>query len=412
MKKPVSKTATKKNRRKQPQRWLQILVAAGALLIVCATIAIAATYGAYTKWRGSDKIAPHYFIQGENVSGLTPDVAKQRLQDRFGRLFVTLHAPGQDYHVSLSQLGGKLEYDYAVKQAHRYGRKGNLLANLWQFWFSSAGEKRDVLPLRWKDDALRKTMWTIAYTYNQKPRDASLKVKRGVVSINAEQQGRRMEVPESIAAIKKKYFPGLPEVTIPGKLTEPTLRAAQLEGQDVLLGKYSTRFNPGVEGRTVNVHLAATAVEGKVLMPGDVFSFNRTTGERTPAKGYQVAKIFVKKPDKEKAEIVDGVGGGVCQVSSTLYNAVRRTNGESGGHLKIVERNHHSLPVTYVPEGLDATVAWPYKDFRFRNRYSFPIYLRTAVGRSTLTISVWGRIPNGEAAQFSSAASSSTAKSG
>jgi len=188
------------------------------------------------------------------------------------------------------------------------------------------------------------------------------------------------------------------------KTEQPKIREADLHGQDVILGKYTTRFNPGVEGRTANVHLASQAVEGKVLMPGDLFSFNRTTGERTPAKGYQVAKIYVTKPDKEKAEIVDGVGGGVCQVSSTLYNAVRITNDKSSGRLKIVEREHHSLPVHYVPEGLDATVAWPYKDFRFRNNYSFPVYLRTEISGSHLTISVWGRIPDSDAPKYSAAA--------
>src|SRR5690606_3424174 len=201
------------------------------------------------------------------------------------------------------------------------------------------------------------------------PRDAHLEVRNGAVQVVTERTGRRLIVPEAIETIQKKYFPGLPEVNVPGNSEKPKVRAADLQGQDVILGKYTTTFNPGVEGRTANVHLSAEAVEGKVLMPGDTFSFNRTTGERTPSKGYQVAKIFVKKPDKEKSEIVDGVGGGVCQVSSTLYNAVRRTNGKSSDRLKIVERNHHSLPVHYVPEGLDATVAWPYKDFRFRNNY-------------------------------------------
>ena len=165
-----------------------------------------------------------------------------------------------------------------------------------------------------------------------------------------------------------------------------------------MLGKYTTHFNPGEEGRTANVRLAAKAVDGQVLMPGDTFSLNKTTGERTPAKGYQVAKIFVKLPDEAKSQIVDGVGGGVCQVSSTLFNAVLRTNGKGSGRLKVVERNHHSLPVTYVPPGMDATVAWPYKDFRFRNDYSFPIYVRTEINGSHLAISLWGRVPDMNAA--------------
>ena len=132
-------------------------------------------------------------------------------------------------------------------------------------------------------------------------------------------------------------------------------------------------------------------------MPGETFSFNKMTGERTWDKGYRMAHIFETKPGAKEAEVVDGLAGGVCQVSSTLFNAVRRANDEIGAKgLKIVERNSHSLPVTYVPSGLDATVAWPSKDFRFRNTLNHPVFLRTTIRRSKLTIGVWGRVPRGE----------------
>jgi len=384
-------------------KWQTIVLGAMALIVVCLVIAGGGTYGAYVKWRESGKIVPHYFVQGEDIGGLTPQSAKERLQKRFGRLFVMLHAPDREFKLSLSQLGGKLEYDYAVKQAHRYGRKGNALVNLWQFGFSASQEKREVLPLRWDKGQLHKTLWTVAQIYQQKPQDARLEVNGGVMQVVSEQLGRSLNLQEAIKTIQQKYFPGLSSVNIQAQTEKPKVLAAALQGQDVLLGKYTTHFNPGEEGRTVNVHLAAKAVDGKVIMPGEIFSINKSTGERTPAKGYQVAKIFVKLPDEEKAQIVDGVGGGVCQVSSTLFNAVRRTNDKSGGHLKIVERNHHSLPVHYVPPGMDATVAWPFKDFRFRNKYSFPVYMRAEISGSHLTMSLWGRIPDASAAQYSAA---------
>lgn len=381
-----------------------IVLGVMALVFVCVAVVFGSVYGAYSKWHQSQKIVPHYFVQGENIGGLRPAVAKKNLQNRFGKIFVTLHAPDRDFRLSLSQLGGELQYDYAVRQAKKFGRSGNFLANLWDFCFSSANEKRERLPLRWNTDNLRKTMWIVAYSYNEKPKDAHLEIRNGAAQVVAEQLGRTLDVPQSTKLIQQKYFPGLAEVNVVAKTREPKIKAADLQGQDVILGKYTTRFNPDDEGRTANVKLATLAVDGKVLMPGDVFSLNRSTGERTPAKGYQVAKIFVKLPDEEKAKIVDGVGGGVCQVSSTLYNAVRVADDKSGGHLEVVERYHHSLPVHYVPDGMDATVAWPYKDFRFRNDYSFPIYLRTEINGSHLMISVWGRVPISDAAQYSAAA--------
>ena len=108
-----------------------------------------------------------------------------------------------------------------------------------------------------------------------------------------------------------------------------------------------------------------------------------------------MAHIFLRQPGAENSEVVDGLAGGVCQVSSTLFNAVRKTNLKADVNpIKIVERTSHSLPVTYVPRGLDATVAWPYKDFKFRNVTNHPVYVRTRLGRSKLSIAIWGRVPH------------------
>ena len=164
------------------------------------------------------------------------------------------------------------------------------------------------------------------------------------------------------------------------------------------LGSYRTSYNGGIAGRTTNIHVASRALDGQVLMPGEVMSFNQLTGERTYGKGYRMAHIFLREKGQSESQIVDGLAGGVCQVSSTLYNAVRKTNNASDGQpLKIVERSSHSLPVAYVPSGLDATVAWPYKDFKFRNAHPFPVYVRAQPGNSRLTISIWGRVPPGGA---------------
>ena len=146
--------------------------------------------------------------------------------------------------------------------------------------------------------------------------------------------------------------------------------------------------------------MASGAINGKVIMPGRIFSFNGTTGERTFKKGYRMAHIFERKPGEEESEIVDGLAGGTCQVSSTLFNAVRKSNQKLDGKLKIVQRETHSLPVTYVPHGFDATVAWPNRDFKFKNALPHPVYLRTAVAGSHLTVSVWAHVPAASARQF------------
>lgn len=119
--------------------------------------------------------------------------------------------------------------------------------------------------------------------------------------------------------------------------------------------------------RTNNVHLAAYAIDNIIINPEETFSFNNIVGERTTSKGYQKAPIFVGK------KVVDGVGGGICQVSSTLYNSALNAN------LPVTERHPHSLKVAYVPPNRDASVAWGTTDFKFKNNFNYPIKLLVKV---------------------------------
>ncbi len=130
------------------------------------------------------------------------------------------------------------------------------------------------------------------------------------------------------------------------------------------IGQYVTYFNSRNENRTQNIMLAAEAIDNHVIFPGEVFSFNEVVGKRSEEKGYMPAPIIIR------GELSEGVGGGICQVSTTLFNAVEQAG------LKIVERYSHSKKVPYVPPGRDATVDWYGADFRFQNRYNQPILIR------------------------------------
>lgn len=159
----------------------------------------------------------------------------------------------------------------------------------------------------------------------------------------------------------------------------------------VLLGRGESYFDPGLAGRSQNIYLAAASLHGLVLQAGEEFSFNRAVGPRTAARGYQQAVIFVGRRQQL------GLGGGICQVSSTLYQAVLA--GERAG-LEVSERHPHSLPVAYAGPGLDATVAWGSLDLRWRNNSGGEVYLICSVtedageGRSRLVVEVWqGALP-------------------
>lgn len=376
--------------RERRARWpLYVGLGLLALLIIGAGTA----FGVYQTWRGSKMLAPGLMIQGESVGGLEAKTARANLQKRFGRLFITVKTPDRPFKMSLSELGAKPKIEGTLAKAYGVGRAGSTLQNVWNYWTAHETTRRFALPVGWNKTQLKRKMSIVARQYRREPRNARLTVSGAGVQVVPHQTGRALNLGATLFNLQKKYYVGLPALMATIKTVQPRLTAADLAGTDLKIGSYTTRFNSGLWGRTRNIHVASAAIDGRVLMPGELLSFNACTGERLWNKGYRMAHIFETKPGASQAEVVDGLAGGTCQVSSTLYNAVRKTNQKTDDGLKIVERNSHSLPVTYVPRGLDATVAWPYKDFKFRNALPHPVYLRTQIAGSRLTISVWGRVP-------------------
>lgn len=145
------------------------------------------------------------------------------------------------------------------------------------------------------------------------------------------------------------------------------------------IAEYSTYYNSSDETRTANLNAAVSKVNNIIVPNGNVFSFNQTVGKRTVTAGYQTAKVV------KDGEFVDGLGGGVCQVSSTLFECVLRANAE------IVARTHHTLKVGYVPLGGDATVQWNSKDFQFRNTTGSDIRIQMVCRGGKLTCSVYAK---------------------
>jgi len=144
-----------------------------------------------------------------------------------------------------------------------------------------------------------------------------------------------------------------------------------------LISAYSTTTTKD-NNRNTNIQLSAQAISGKTVLPGEIFSFNGATGERTAARGYKEAPAISGGQSK------DEVGGGVCQTSSTLFNAVARAD------LEIIERNPHAWPSHYIEKGFDATVNWPGLDFKFRNNTEWPIFIIAGYKNRQVTVNIYG----------------------
>ncbi|SDY70547.1 VanW family protein [Thermoactinomyces sp. DSM 45892] len=144
------------------------------------------------------------------------------------------------------------------------------------------------------------------------------------------------------------------------------------------LGSYHTYFNPDNENRSHNIFLSTNAIDHIIVLPGETFSFNDVVGIRTTERGYRSARIIVK------GEYSEGVGGGICQTSSTLFNSADQAG------LQIVQRYSHSKHVAYVPKDRDATVSWGGYDFKFRNQFNEPILISSRISGGILNISIYG----------------------
>jgi vancomycin resistance protein YoaR len=194
-----------------------------------------------------------------------------------------------------------------------------------------------------------------------------------------EQTGCRLDRPLFTKQFIENFFDDNPS-----KLVVPLLTIHANVDNELLaqirekpIGHYTTYFNANNKNRSNNIAIAAKTLNNHVVFPGETFSFNQVVGKRTTAKGYLRATVIVR------GELSEGIGGGICQVSSTLFNSVDRAG------LKIVQRYSHSRNVPYVPSGRDATVSWDGPDFVFQNRYNQPILIRANAGGGTISISLY-----------------------
>jgi vancomycin resistance protein YoaR len=302
-------------------------------------------------------IANGVTVAGIDIGGDTPSTAKQILirnvLSKMQSVRFELKNPysGDSYHYNLKAFGGYFDTSAAILAAEN----------------ASAGAQ---VPLRLKVDPSLVSLhigriaddWFVP---TQEPKVVF--GSDGARTVTDGHSGRYVDegtAVEDVVANLPTLAKPVSETEIPFITTAPQVKPDSVLGIDDILTSYTTTFNPGNVTRTNNLLLAIKNINGTVVGPNEVFSYNDSVGPRTQKTGFQDAIIYVDNRMKKD------VGGGICQGSSTLYNAVLLAN------MPIVERHAHSLPVHYVPAGRDATVAWGGDDFKFRNNTTKPIIVR------------------------------------
>lgn len=219
---------------------------------------------------------------------------------------------------------------------------------------------------------------------HEKPQDSTYTIQDHKLLFTESHPGVKFRDKEVKRAIKEAS--GRSQFKVPAVITQPkaTIESLRKELLGDVLGTFSSDFSTSSNDRAHNIKLACSKIDGYVLAPGEEFSYNDVVGDRTLEAGYKMANVYVG------SEVQPGIGGGICQVSSTMFSAVVFAD------LEITERRNHSLPVSYVPMGQDATVSYGSIDFKFKNTYDTPIEISAICEGRKNIITIRGRKKNTE----------------
>ncbi len=299
-------------------------------------------------------------------------------------LGVTVEIDGRKWEIRSSDINAHYNLDEVLDKALAVGHEGGVFKRLSEILTLRSEPASFSLSADYDETRLHEIAMEISRDTSVAPINASLQFFPAAdpcFIYTEESPGRDVDAEELYTKMKARVDSGkVATLSLQTELLHPQETVQQLKDRTQLVGTFTTALKPDIV-RTGNVLLAGDAVNGTVLEPGEEFSFNQATGERTKARGYGDA------PTISGGQLVDAPGGGVCQVSTTIYNAALLAG------LEIVERHSHTWPLTYADPGRDATVDWgSKKDLRIRNNLDKPVYLLFTVdnAKSLITVEFYG----------------------
>lgn len=318
-------------------------------------------------WKGV--VYPGVYIEDLNVSGKELSEVKELVEKQYGNVLLSkkieIMVNGKSYILDYSKLDARYNIDEIVKEAFSYGKQGNIIE---RYKLIKSDEKKEFqLGFAYDSKHIDELLDRIEQEANRSPINARISIVNGNINITPEVNGvklQREKLKEAIAEqINGKLSYQNIKIEAPLDIINPKITAEKLSSIDTIVSTFGTSFSTSTANRINNIDLATKAINGTLLMPGETFSFNQIVGERTRARGYKDAGVIIGD------SIQSGLGGGICQVSTTLYNAMLKAN------LKQSERRNHTLPLSYVGMGLDATIDWGNIDLKFKNTLDSPIYI-------------------------------------
>jgi len=350
------------------------------LLIIVAIGVGGGYYYVYSNTKNwTNLIYPGVKVGEVDISGKTLAEAKEMINQKYGDAVVkkniNIKTPLKTYSLDYKKLNARYNIDEVVEKAFDYGKELNLYGKYKLIKKPISTQLN--LKFVYDPKPLQELISNMKKEIDKTPVEGSIALIDGNFKITPDVKGAKLIDDKLEKEILGKINGDLnvPDITVEAEI-DPVLANMTLEKLQTvnsIVSTFSTNFSSSPYGRSTNITLAAKSINGTFLMPGQSFSFNGKVGQRTAAKGYQPAPVDIG------TKVSTDLGGGICQVSTSLYNTVIRAN------IKSTVRNHHSIPSAYIPLGMDATVDWGNLDYAFTNTLDYPIYIESIVKNKILT---------------------------
>lgn len=321
-------------------------------------------------------------IDGHSLSHQSMDEVDSYLQERNtqSQSIRIVDPKGKETTIHLADLGITIDRIGTVTDVMDYGYESDVMTYVMHRVDALLHGKE--MNIRYKVDGPMAESYFMNYAkaMGQVGTNATITLEGNKVVHQPAKVGRKLDVTATMKRLQEQMQEGKVESLelVINESAQPTITDKDLVSITSILGSFTTYFDGSNTSRAHNIHLASQKIHQTFIPAGGIFSFNQVVGERTPEAGYDDAPVFMG------GRLVPGIGGGICQVSSTLFNTALLSG------MDIVERDTHFAPVSYIPVGLDATVAWGYIDFQFKNPYSHPIYVIAEEGAGYVTITILG----------------------
>ena len=324
------------------------------------------------------------YAGGFALGGLTKEQAETQFAAYISGLeerSVTLDVAGNGLETTAKDLGYACKNEDALQEAEEYASGGCLIR---QYMERKDLEKEPVhisLDAGVDETAVQTFVEEQCSGLPGEPQDAVITRVNGKFEITPEQSGMAVDVKATIEKLNEELGKETGAVSVEAVVTEqePNIKKADLESISDVLGTCTTAYASSGASRSGNIANGVSKINGHVLMPGETLSGYECMHPFTIENGYFTAAAY------ENGQVVDSVGGGVCQIATTLYDA------SLAAELEITQRQNHSMIVTYVKPSMDAAIAGTYKDIKITNNYSTPIYIEGTTAGKTLTFTIYGK---------------------